>query len=87
MKDGDPPVIVLGCPVADGGPACCDRCGGGWPGTRITTESLTRVVANGKIDPKKLGCQPLEDRARIGLAEVRKRHEQSGVLYDANPVP
>lgn len=60
-------VIVRGCPVADGGPSCCHGCGGGWPGTRITTEAMTQAVAGRMIVPDKLGCQPLADRAAAGL--------------------
>lgn len=61
---------VLGCPVADGMPPCCLFCGGGWPGTRITTETMTDGVLSGRIVPKKLGCQPLEDRAREGYVKL-----------------
>lgn len=62
-------LIVRGCPVADGGPSCCHGCGGGWPGTRITTEAITQAVVDGKVVPDKLGCQPLVDRAAAGLQE------------------
>lgn len=62
---------VQGCPVADGG-AACPRCGGGWPGTRITTEAMTKAVAGGNLDPTKLGCQTLIDRATAGIEELNK---------------
>lgn len=60
---------VSGCPVADGGPSCCHGCGGGWPGTRITTGLMTQAVIEGKVVPEKLGCQPLVDRAQAGLQQ------------------
>lgn len=63
-------LVVRGCPVADGGPSCCHGCGGGWPGTRVTTEKLTAAVRAVRINPDFLGCQPLADRTRIGLAEM-----------------
>ena len=82
FEDGT--VIVQGCPVADGQAACCHNCGGGWPGTRITTEAMTRVVNNGGIIPENLGCQPLEDRARAGLAAVSARRSQTVVVFGEN---
>lgn len=73
IQDFDPllrgaKTIVQGCPVEDGlSGGCCRNCGGGWPGTQISTEAMTRAVAEGTIDPNKLGCQPLQDRARAAL--------------------
>lgn len=64
--------IAQGCPVADGGSSCCHGCGGGWPGTRVTTESMTKAVSGGTIVPDRLGCQPLVARARIGLVEMEE---------------
>lgn len=58
---------VEGCPAADGKAACWSFCGGGWPGTRVTTEAMTRAVHSGRLDPNKLGCQPLYDRARKAI--------------------
>lgn len=52
---------VEGCPVADG-KVPCPRCGGGWPGTKITTERMTKGVAAGIINPSLLGCSTLENR-------------------------
>ncbi len=60
---------VAGCPVADGG-APCPRCGGGWPGTKLTTEDLTSLVISRTIKPEKLGCGPLVDRANDGLVRL-----------------
>ena len=65
-------IIVEGCPVADGGPPCCRNCGGGWPRTKITTVAMTRAVRIQRIDPSRLGCQPLQDRATEGLHRARE---------------
>lgn len=58
-------VILHACPVVNGLGPCCRNCGGGWPGTKATTKQLTEAVNTGSIDPQKLGCQPLEQRAII----------------------
>lgn len=81
----DEPIIVQGCPVADGKAACWSFCGGGWPGTRITTKAMTRAVNNGGIIPENLGCQPLQDRAREGLAAVAARRSQIVVVFEDEP--
>lgn len=60
-------VKVEACPVADGGAPCCRNCGGGWPGTRSTSEQLTAAVEKRKIDPKKLGCELLQQRVAEAL--------------------
>lgn len=78
-------VIARGCPVADGQAACCHNCGGGWPGTRVTTEAMTHAVNNGGIIPENLGCQPLQDRAREGLAAVAARRSQAVVVFEDVP--
>lgn len=65
--DPNQPQPTRGCPAADGQAACWDRCGAGWPGTNITTEAMTKAVSGNGIDPNKLGCQPLQDRAKEGL--------------------
>lgn len=75
-------VIVKGCPVADGQAPCCHNCGGNWPGTRITTEAMTRAVNNEGIIPENLGCEPLGDRARAGLAAVAARRSQTIVVFE-----
>ena len=78
MQDIDPlsrgkPTIVEGCPVEDGlSGGCCHGCGGGWPGTRISTKALTRAVNDSKIDPDKLGCQPLQDRVQAAIKQRNK---------------
>ena len=70
--------IIEGCPVADGKGSCCRNCGGGWPGTKITTEAMTRAVASVQLDPKKLGCQPLWDRATQAMKDRSHAiHEQA----------
>ena len=66
--------FVKGCPVADG-KTPCNRCGGNWPGTKITSEKLTKSILSGKINPDKLGCLPLMDNAKHGinlLKELKK---------------
>lgn len=63
--------IIRGCPVADNLPAC-PRCGGAWPGTRITTAGMTKAVAQRTIIPARLGCGVLQERAEQGLERVRK---------------
>ena len=72
-------LIVEGCPVANGRGPCCRNCGGGWPGTKVTTEKLTAAVVNGAIDPEKLGCQPLMDRVKAALEKT----QQVTVLFEA----
>ena len=64
---------VKGCPIMDGVGLCSVRCSGGWAGTKITTEKLTRAIRSRRIFPEKLGCQPLEDRAREGLKVLESR--------------
>ncbi|KKU95621.1 MAG: hypothetical protein UY27_C0012G0008 [Candidatus Gottesmanbacteria bacterium GW2011_GWA1_48_13] len=81
-----PIVEVRGCPVADGGGGCCHNCAGGWPGTKITTEAMTRAVNNGGIDPSKLGCGPLEESARQGLQMVREQKDNAGEPPGAEPL-
>lgn len=76
-------LIVEGCPVANGRGPCCRNCGGGWPGTKVTTEKLTVSVLSGTINPDKLGCQPLQDRARAGL-QARQSELPAAVLFEAN---
>jgi hypothetical protein len=58
---------VKGCPIVDGVGLCAVRCSGGWAGTKISTEKLTKAVRSKKIYPERLGCQPLEERAREAL--------------------
>lgn len=67
MRGSGNAIIVKGCPKADGGSGCCLFCDGGWPGTRIATEAMTRAVRSGRINPNKLGCGPLQERATEGL--------------------
>mgnify|MGYP001617017024 CR=1 FL=1 len=67
--------VVEGCPAADGKAACCRNCGGGWPGTRVTTMAMTRAVQSGRLDPERLGCQPLQDRARAALQALQPSPE------------
>lgn len=67
--------VVRGCPVADGF-AACPRCGGGWPGTRLTTEALSRAIADGRITPERLGCGVLEERVRSALDARMGQQEQ-----------
>jgi hypothetical protein len=62
---------VRGCPVADG-EIPCNRCGGNWPGTKITTKKLTKSILSGKINPDKLGCLPLIDNAKYGINLLKK---------------
>ena len=64
-------IIVEGCPVADIKPACW-RCGGGWPGTKISTDVLTRAVNKRIVNPKRLGCQVLQDRVEQALGKILK---------------
>lgn len=46
--DEVPVVPVQGCPVKDGGSACCRNCPGDWDGTP-TTIALTRALNNGVL--------------------------------------
>lgn len=61
---------VLGCPVADKRPAC-PRCGGGWPGTKITTEKMTKNIISGTLKPERLGCLPMQGRAAEGYSVLK----------------
>ena len=61
--------IVQGCPVGDDRPECLRGCGGRYP---IPTETLTREVVEGRVDPDKL-CGPLAERvlkAQASLAQA-----------------
>lgn len=80
MRGSGNAIIVKGCTKADGGPGCCRNCDGGWPGTMITTEAMTSAVRSGRIDPSKLGCQPLYDRAIEGLRRVKAMTQTEGAI-------
>jgi len=62
-------IEIQGCPIADriGGTECIRGCGGGWPGTQITSEDLTRAVNNGGVRAERLGCGPLMQRAEVAM--------------------
>lgn len=68
-------IVLKACPAADGKGPCCRNCGGGWPGTRATTEQLTEALHNGGINPEKLGCEPLVERARVAVSELADTQE------------
>lgn len=72
---GKEKIILRACPVADGYGPCCRGCGGGWPGTKATSEQFTRALYNGGINPERLGCGPLVDRARIVVSELARTNE------------
>ena len=63
-------IVLKACPVADGKGPCCRNCGGGWPGTKATTEQLTQALHNGGVSPDKLGCGPLTERARAAVSKL-----------------
>lgn len=68
-------IVLKACPVADGRAPCGRGCGGGWPGTRATTENLTKALHNGGVDPNKLGCGPLIERARAATQELTESRQ------------
>jgi hypothetical protein len=68
-------IVLEACPVADGKAPCGRSCGGGWPGTGATTENLTKALHNGGVDPDKLGCGPLIERARAAVSELTDTQE------------
>lgn len=79
--DGVPVVPVQGCPVKDGGSACCRNCPGDWDGTP-TTIALTRALNNGiTIDLSLIACQPIRDRIESALPEIHAL--QSVTLFSA----
>lgn len=55
---------ALGCSVANGGAPCNHLCGGGWPGTKITHDEMSRALRQGRLIPETLRCGPLEEQAR-----------------------
>ncbi len=61
--------IVRGCPAVDGGPWCLRGCRGGWPGTKVSSETLTQAVRAGTIKPNQFGCGPLTRRAEQGVRD------------------
>ena len=63
---------VDGCPIFEKGCGCGRMCGGGWPGTTVSSEALTKAILNGKLNPDKLGCQPLIDRAKEGMEKLNE---------------
>jgi hypothetical protein len=65
-------IVLRACPVADGKGPCSRSCGGGWPGTKATTEKLTKALHNGGVDPDRLGCGPLVERARVAVFQIRE---------------
>lgn len=75
----DPDFVVQGCPVADGQGPCSTTCGGGWPGTP-STEKLTAAVVAGRINPTRLGCGPLQERATQGLLFLRQKAAEVTVV-------
>jgi len=63
-------IILEACPVADGYGPCSRHCGGGWPGTQATTEQLTVALHSGRLNPEKLGCGPLVERANDAIKQL-----------------
>ena len=59
---------IVGCGVSYGNP--CPRCGGGWPGTTSTTKQLTEAAFKGRLNPDKLGCKTLIERAQNYLEAI-----------------
>jgi hypothetical protein len=59
-------VTTLGCPVANG-KAPCPRCGGGWPGTKVTAAAMERMLRSGRLKPERLGCGVLKEQATTYL--------------------
>jgi len=58
---------AIGCPVAHyEGP--CPMCGGGWPGTKMSSVKLIEAAKNGGIRPEMLGCGVLEQQVAGLLA-------------------
>jgi hypothetical protein len=60
---------IKGCPRQEGG-LCADRCGGGWAGTKTSTDKLTQAILLYNLDPNKLGCQPLIDRIKAAYNQL-----------------
>lgn len=71
---------IQSCPVVEGRRGCVITCGGGWPGTKATSETLTKAALNGRLDPKKLGCGTLQNNARVGLEQLEEYKENSEEL-------
>jgi hypothetical protein len=61
---GHPVKHTLGCPVANGAAPCNHLCGGGWPGTKVTSDKMLKALRQGKLIPEFLGCGPLQEQAR-----------------------
>ena len=74
--NGKKDIVLIACPVADKRGPCSRNCGGGWPGTRATTEQLTEALHNGGIDPERLGCGPLVERARVAVSMLEDIQKQ-----------
>jgi len=57
----------LGCPVANGHGPCNHLCGGGWPGTRLTSHQMELAVWLHRT--YRLGCGVLREQAQMLYAE------------------
>lgn len=64
--------ISIGCPTPEREPPC-QRCGGNWPGTMAPSQKLVVAALRGRLDPEKLGCQPLVDQGRFLVQFVEAR--------------
>jgi hypothetical protein len=63
---------VIGCPVVEGMQPCGRMCGGGWPGTSVSTRALTDAILAGNLDASKLGCGMLICRAQEGIRRLQE---------------
>ena len=54
----------IGCPAAHG-EGNCPLCGGGWPGTKSSSESLVKSAREFRLRPENLGCGTLAEQGRF----------------------
>lgn len=54
----------IGCPVIHG-EGNCPFCGGGWPGTKSSSESLVKSAREFKLRPENLGCGTLTSQGKF----------------------
>lgn len=54
---------IAGCYALRGSP--CHGCGGGWPGTKSSSEDLTSAAHLGRLIPERMGCGPLEAQVKV----------------------
>lgn len=75
MTPEDPLLGINGCPVADGEAPCLRGCGGGFPGTLVTTDKLRLAVQSENFHPERLGCGPLVENGTRGQQILQKQKE------------